>query len=291
MVIGSRFLMLKNLRTGFMTLLVVGVLLPIRAQSVTDFVISSPQPAIQLSKVDRIGSNNLQFTFTNNSSKTLLEICISAQRGAYEMVCKVGSANEAKLPGPGDTFSMNFDASGFSSDLQQSTLRVNAVVFTDGSHFGERKVLASIASRMFGMALETKRISDILSKSTDPSAMGLDGVLTQIGASLPSSPHEAAEGLKGQSLPGVSAVIISSYLNGPTSEFQSGVALARGSALREISDKKALALQALSGSQTKRTIVLEARSRGLSDLAQKYSALDQAQTAYIISFMGAANEQ
>jgi hypothetical protein len=183
---------------------------------------------------------------------------------------------------------MSFDASGFASDGQQNTLRVDAVVYTDGSHFGGQRTLANIASRMVGVALETKRISGLLSNGPDT---GLDSVLPQIGTSSPSSPAEAAGELKGQSLPGISQLVVNSYLSSPTQAFLEGVALERSAVLREVNEKKALAALPLTGSKNKQQAVLEARSHGRSDLAQKYQALNQSQISYLISFMGAGNVQ
>jgi hypothetical protein len=258
-------------------------------QSVRDFVIVSPERTIQLVQVENLPPNNLLFTFSNASSKPILEVCISAQRGPNEMVCKLGAANGAKLPGPGETFSMSFDAGGFASDGQQNTLRVDAVVYTDGSHVGEKRTLANIASRMVGVALETKRISDLLSNSPDLSAAGLDSVVPQIGPSSPSSPVEAAEKLRGESLPGVSPLVVNGYLSSPNQAFLEGVALERSAVLGEINEKKALAASPLTGSKNKQQVVLGARSHGLSDLAQKYQALNHSQVSYLISFMRAGN--
>jgi hypothetical protein len=260
-------------------------------QSVGDFVISSPHPVVQLVQVEQLPSKNLNFTFSNASNKTILQICVSAQRGFREMVCESGFTNGAGLTGPGETFSMNFDASGFASDGQQNSLRVNAVVYTDGSHFGEIETLDTIRSRMFGVALETKRISDLLSNGSDDSVAGLDSVLPQIGTTPPSSIAEAAETVKGQSLPGISPSVISSYLMTPTPGILEGVAQARDNVLYEIDEKKAIAASPLTESKDKQQAVLEARLHGRSDLAQKYLALHQSQISYLISFLGGRDVQ
>jgi hypothetical protein len=281
----------RYLRAALLVLAIFATFSAAPGQSVRDFVIVSPEPVIQLVQVEKLPSNNLRFSFSNASSKPILEICISAQRGPNEMVCKLGAANEAKLPGLGETFSMSFDASGFASDGQQNTLRVNAVVYTDGSHFGEKRTLANIASWMVGAALETKRISDLLSNGPDLSAAGLDSALPQIGTSSPSSPAEAAEELKGESLPGISPSVVNSYLSSPTQAFLEGVSLERSAVLREVNEKKVLAALPLAGSKNKQQAVLEARSHGRSDLAQKYQALNQSQISYLTSFMGAGNVQ
>lgn len=264
----------------------------VSGQSIGEFIISSPEPVIQLAEVEQIPpANNLEFTFKNNSDHTILEICISAQRGPREMVCMSGFSNGAKLRGPGDTFSMKFDASGFAFQGQQNSLRVNAVVYTDGSHFGENSTLATIASRMIGVTLETKHISDLLSESSDKSAIGLDGVLSQIGTAPPLSSAEAATQLKGEYLSGVSPLVINSYLNNPTQGFLEGVIHARDIILHDINDKKAIAASPLTGGAYKRQTVLEARLNGLSDLAQKCQVLLQSQIGYLSSFLGGGNAQ
>jgi hypothetical protein len=195
------------------------------------------------------------------------------------------------LTGPGETFSMFLDASGFASDGQQNSLRVNAVVYADGSRFGEKAILASVASRMFGVALETKRISDLLSNGPDDSAAGLDSVLPQIGTAPPSSPAEAAEALKGESLPGISPSVIDTYLSSPAQGILEGVVSARDDALHEINEKKAIAASPLTGGKKMQQAVLEARLHGRSDLAQKYQALNQSQISYLISFVAGPDLQ
>lgn len=185
------------LRTALLALATSVVMLSFASgQSIRDFVILSPHPVVQLVQVEQLPSKNLDFTFSNTSTKTILQICISAQHGPREMVCESGFANGAKLTGPGETFSMSFDARGFTSDGQQNSLRVTAVVYTDGSHFGDVATLDRIRSRMLGVALETKRVSDLLSNASDDSAAGLDSIVSQIGTTPPSSSAEAAETVK-----------------------------------------------------------------------------------------------
>jgi len=204
-------------------------------------------------------------------------------------VCQSGFANGAKLTGPGETFSMSFDPSGFASDGQQNTLHVNAAIYSDGSHFGENALLAKLASEMFGTALETKRTSRLLSNCPDDGVPGLDSIIPQIGASAPSSSAEAAKTLKEESLPGISALVINSYLSSPTQSLREGVLEVRENAMREINEKKAIAASPLTGSRSKQHIVLEARLHGRSDMAQKYQALSQLQISYLISFIGGQN--
>jgi hypothetical protein len=258
-------------------------------QSTSDFLVVSPQPAIQLLQVEKLPSNSLQFTFSNTTNKPILEICISAQRGPNEMVCKLGGTNEAKLPAPEETFSMDFDPRGFPLDGQKNTLSVDAVVYSDGSHFGKKEILADMAIRMAGIALESKRISDLLSNSPDLSAAGLDSVVSQIGTSAPSSPAEAAEELKGESLPGISVSVLDRYRNSPNHAFLEGVALERNAVLREIEGKKTLAALPLTGSKNRQQAVLGAKMHGRSDLAQKYQALNELHVSYLKSFIESNN--
>lgn len=254
-------------------------------QSTSDFAVSSPQPVVQLVGVQRLLSKNLSFTFRNISNKTILDICISAERGPKEMVCKAGFANAATLPGPGQNLSMSFDARGFAADTQSGTLKVDAVIYTDGSHFGDRAVLANAASQMIGDALETNRISNLLSDGSDESVAGLDSILPQIGTRPPSSGAEAAETLKGVSLPGISQSLVNSHLATPDQNFLQGVLLARNAAIRDISQKKTMASLPITGSQNKQQAILEAKLHGRTDLAHKYQALNQSQVNYLVSLM------
>ena len=194
-----------------------------------------------------------------------------------------------KLPAPEEPFSMNFDPRGFSSDGQQNTLIVDAVVFSDGSRFGRREILSDLAIRMAGIALESKRISDLLLSSSDPSATRLDDVTAQIGTSAPSSPAEAAEELSGESLPGISLSVLDRYRSNPNHAFLEGVALERSAVLRDIEEKKTLAALPLTGSKNKQQAVLEAKMHGRLDLARKYQALNELHVSYFKSFIGSDN--
>jgi hypothetical protein len=207
------------------------------------------------------------------------------------MVCHVGFANEATLPGPGQTLSMSFDASGFAPDTQSGTLNVDAVIYTDGSHFGDRTVLAKAAGQMLGDALETKRISDLLSNGSDQSVAGLDSILPKIGTRPPTSGAEAAETLKGVSLPGLSQLVVNNYLAKPDSSLLQGVSLARTEIINEISQKKTMASSPVTGSQKKQQAILEAKLHGRADLAHKYQARNQSQINYLVSFMRGRDAQ
>ena len=279
-----------DLRTVCLVLATSLGIIPLASgQSTSDFVISSPEPIVQLVQAEQTPSANLSFTFRNISNKTILEICISAPLGPREMDCMTGFDNGAKLLAPGDTFSMNFEAASFASDGQQNSLRVNAIVYTDGSHAGEQKVLARIENRMLGVALETKRISDLLSRCTEDGITGLESVLPQIGtSSLPSS-AEAAESLKGEYLPGISHLVVDTYLSSHTQGLLEGVVNARDILHREIDQEKALAESSLTGGEHHRQIALRAGKHGLSDLAQEYRLRSQTQINYLIAFLGERN--
>jgi hypothetical protein len=286
--VSSGVIPMHSLRTALIALTTSFATLSLASgQSISDFVISSPRPVIQLVQVEQIPpENNPYFTFRNVSDKTILAICISEQRGPKEMVCDSGFSNGSKLTGPGETFSLSLDANGFASDGQQNSLRVNAVIYTDGSHFGESTMLARLRGEMFGVTLETKRVSDLLSNGPDDSAAALDGVLSQIGTTRPSSKDEAARILAGESLPGISPLAIDSYLRRPTQGILEGVVSVRDNVLHDIEDEKSVAALPLTGGTKKQQAVLEARLHGRSDLAQKYQALLQLQISYLISFMG-----
>ena len=270
-------------------------------QSTRDFTVLLPEHVVDLVQVEQTPSNNLQFTIKNASNKTILELCISAQRGSKfeEMVCMHGFGGGGTLPEPGATMSFIFDAKEFVSDGQlgeplQKSLRVYAVVYTDGSHIGSKNILDKIEDHMIGVALETKRISDILAACPDDSANGLDSVLPQIGTS-PSSTTNAdaadrlAGKLQGQSLPGIDQSYIDSHLNLHTTDFLDGVALARDRALAEIDSLKATAALSPGGGIVMSKIVSTARLHGRADLARKYQLLSQSQITYLAAFKGERN--
>ena len=261
---------------------------PASGESINDFVITSPEPVIQLVQVEQLPlpSNNIRFTFRNTSNKTVLEICVSAPREPREMDCMNGFiSNGVKLPEPGDTFSMNFDGRGFSSDGQQNSLHVNAVIYTDGSHVGEQELLADLENQMFGMALETKRISSILSSCPDDGIAGFDDVLSKIGVGRPSTSAEAAHGLDGVSLTGIPPSEIELHLALHAQGLLDGVVNARDYVHHEIDQEKAVAASPFEEGTHHQQIVLKARSHGLSDLAEQYRLRSQSQTSYLISFL------
>jgi hypothetical protein len=192
----------------------------VAAQSKNNFAVLSPERVVQLVAVERtpqaakqtLPASGLLFTFRNVSNKQILEICISPHPAGFELDCLSGFANGAKLTDPGDTFSMTFEAGDFPKDVQQQKLIVNAILYGDGSHIGQNALLAKLASRMVGAALETKRISDLLFQTSDDTVAGLDSVLQKIGTDPTSSRTETITALKGESLPGISPLIINGYL-------------------------------------------------------------------------------
>lgn len=277
-------------------------------QTTDDFTIVSPEHVVNLVQVEQTSSNAsqpnaLQFTFTNSSNKTILELCISALRGSKfeEMVCMHSFAGGGTLPGPGATMMFTFDANDFVSEEQpgepqQRSLRVYAVVFADGSYIGAKNELDKIEDLMIGAALETKRISDILAKSSDDSITGLDSVLPQIGTSPPSTADpDAADRLigklQGQPLPGIDQSYIDNHVNRHTTDFLDGVGLARDRALYAIRDLQATAALSPSGGAVMSNAVSEARLHGRADLAREYQLLSASQITHVAAFKGERDAQ
>jgi hypothetical protein len=263
-------------------------------------MIVSPEHIVDLVQVERTPSNSFGFTFKNTSRKTILELCISAQRGSTfeEMVCMHGFGGGETLPAPGSTMSFLFDAEEFVSDEQpgqpsEKSLVVYAVVNTDGSHIGSKNILNKLEDHMLGVALETKRISDLLAACPDDSVTGLDVILPKIGTSQPSTTSADAVdrlvgNLSGKSLSGINQAYINSHLSLHTTDFMDGVALARNHALYEINDMKATAALSVGrGIGTSRN-VSEAQLHGRADLARKVKLLSESQIAYLAAFKGAA---
>jgi hypothetical protein len=271
-------------------------------ESTRDFTILSPEHVVDLVQVEQTPSSALQFTFRNASNKAILELCISAQSGSKfeEMVCTHWYAGGETPPKPGDMMSFIFDASDFVSDGQsggqslQRSLRIYATVYTDGSHIGPKSALDQIEDHMIGVALETKRISDMLTASPDNSVTGLNSVLPQIGTSPPSTTSadavdRLAGKLRGQSLPGIDQSYIDSHLNLHSTDLLDGVALARNRALSEMENLKATAALPHSGGKVLSHIATEARLQGRADLARKYQLLSMSQITYLAAFKGARN--
>jgi hypothetical protein len=266
----------------------------------SDFLIVSPGHVVDLVQVDRTPSNNLNFILKNASTKTILELCISALSDSRveETVCMHGFAAGATHPEPNETMSFLFDANNFISDRPagqrpQRSLRVEVAVYTDGSSTGSKYFLDKIENHMLGVALETKRISDILAGSSDNSISGLQSMLPKIGISPPSTTDAEASGelidnLRDKSLPGLSQDYIDSHLiASQTSDLLDGIALARSRAIYEINELRTKVTLAHDEGNDKSNTASEVQLHGRADLAHKYRSHSDSQISHFTVFIGA----
>jgi hypothetical protein len=258
-------------------------------QSTTDWRLDAPPQTVELVQVDQLTSDGLRFTFRNVSNKAIVEYCASASE--KEMACVDGFLQE-DLQNPGSTMTLNFSSQGLVSDGDSNhVLHLKAIVYADGSHVGTHAVLDDIEDRMLGAALETKRILNILSESTDDSIRGLDNARSELAIVSPSDALVAASQMKGISLPGIPQSYIDSRLSRCAVGIMEGMTAVRDLLSREIDDEKEIAAMSPSGkSQSARLLIERAALHGRSDLAQKYQARSKDQIEQFRSFAGGRNE-
>jgi hypothetical protein len=245
----------------------------------------APPNSLQLVKIEPFVAGGLSFTFQNVSKKTILEFRIAAPNGHSTGVD--GFTLGVGTVASGATMSAIFSEGDFSSgNLVDQNLRVEAIIYTDGSCAGSEKTLDFIEDEMLGAALETRRDSQILAASPDASVAGFDAVVADIDKALPSTNAEIAEAMRGIALTGVPQSYIDKRMRLQPGILGSGISTARQMLLIEIKNKKEFASKPLTRSHVQQDRVKRAQSQGLSDLAQKYKTLSDAQAQYIRDFRG-----
>jgi hypothetical protein len=172
-------------------------------QVVAGWALESAPNSLELITVDQSTNGSLlKLTFRNTSKKRIIDLRIAAPSGNVTgldaFTTGVGTVE------PGEKVSVTFGKHDFSvGNHMEQSLKVEAIVYADGSHQGSPKTLDLIEDEMLGVALENKRDSDILATSPDPSAAGLDAVLDKIGRSIPSTSDDAVRSVRGISLPNI----------------------------------------------------------------------------------------
>ena len=237
----------------------------------------APPNSVKLISVGQgMALGTLKFTFENVSGKTIIVFFVGnlhgSEVGLDGFIAGMGAVT------PGATTSLVFGSQDFSAGGQiTKELRVNAILYDDGSGFGPDK--AQIEDRMLGEALETKRDAALLAASPDPSISGFDKVEAQIRSKPLNTNAEAIQSLRGITLPGISQTLINERLAHSTFYVWAGAHAARQQTLLvEIGVIKSNDARAMA-----RSVIgeLEKRSHALSDLAKKYSSLSEWQVQYL----------
>jgi hypothetical protein len=184
-------------------------------QDAGNWTLAAPPNSVELVSLDQpTGSGTLRFTFRNVSGKTIIQFRVDDLHG--NMNGLDAFSNGMGAISPGATFFITFDTRQLTEQNQTSgKLHVAAVFYADGTAVGEGRALASVENEMLGVALETKRNSDLLAGSSDSSLAGLDGIAEHVNNQSVRSDKEAAESLRGITLPGISQAYIHQHLSPP----------------------------------------------------------------------------
>jgi len=264
---------------------------PVLAQSVSDWTVEAPFNSVQLVKVESGLGETLNFTFKNISDKSIIYSTVWIR----ENHCQVAEGTGINaflgwkdLVAPGESFTARFSKSNLIN--AEHTLRVTAVLYSDGTEVGDQKELETDNSELFGMAIEIKRDTEFLSASSDPGVSGFDAVVEKIGNVPPGSDPNANElvaaSVRGVSLEGIPQSEIESHLNHPGSSFATGVIQARQQFLLVIQTVKSNATLPESHSKKVREYFGHLQSQGLADLAKQFNTACEMQAQYLRAFWG-----
>ena len=258
------------------------------AQNVADWTVQAPPSTVQLVGVKAVSAGGLRFNFKNVLKKTIVEFKVaspefngsSTERGVDAFTTGIGEVK------PGGTMSVNFDEKDFSSGNQTDrTLRVEAVVYTDGSYVGSKKELDSIEDEMLGAALETERVANLLATSREIIFGPNSYPEEKVGKPLASPTVEEAAAVRGIVLPGISQSYIDARINRPASRVAFGVNLARASLLADMENKKKQVTMPSTVPQMRD----DSPGDPATELAQKYSTLAKKQVHIISGFITASS--
>jgi len=264
-------------------------------QNLADWKVDAPPDTVQLVSVKPTEPATLEsvtFTFKNISSKTILAFSVFLLDENGTDIGGTGLRSfykENKPIDPGAPLIAIFSKRNLPSGNQSvHGLRFEAIVYTDGTQVGSRLWLEEIENEILGAALETKRDADFLATSTDPSVAGLDAVLVKVGT-FPETGKEAAIELRGIELPGIPSAFIDARLKNPEYGLVQGIRGVRSTLLREIARKKAIAKLSQADSKVPQSLIDQAQSYGLSDIANEYRIQSETLTEYAHAFMVAGD--
>jgi len=265
----------------FGVVLCAGLPLLGQAPEVADWKVAAPSNAVQLAAVDRVMENEVKLSFKNTAEKTVVEFRVFRPSGIG--ADENGTGLDAFTSGTGSIahgamMPVTFSEKDSGGNPTSRSLRIAAVVYSDGTAVGDGKVLEEIEDEMVGAALEIRRDADILATSPDPSAAGIDAAVERIGRTVPSSVEEAVNAVNGIALTGIPQIDVDARVNHRGSGFLIGVNRARQMVLLDLDlAKSSAAMNADMGSEAYRQRLKDLQSRVLADLAGKWTAT-QAQT-------------
>lgn len=250
------------------------------SQDVGSWTLQAPTSTFQLINAESLNYGAWRFTLKNTSAKPIIEFAIGSVGDNRENAVENDSFPDAAgAIQPGATATAVLSVA---SDVQE--LRLEAIVWSDGSHSGNPKFLRQFEGRMIATTLETKRIADLLERSPNHDISAADSVKQAIGPAEPGDTADAANSIRGVDLPGVPRSYLDEHLNVPSMHHLNGVSMVRHMALSEIDRQTQLAtFQGDSARQS--NTANDAAAHGLTDLAAKYRSLNAAQTSTLIGFM------
>lgn len=278
-------------RLLFCAALCLGMPFVCLCQNTAGWTLDAPPNSIKLVSVTQgMTLGSLKFTFENVSGKTIIRLDVGDPQGGDVGIDGFATGGTWGAVAPGATTPFEFGAQAFSVGGQiTKEVRVNAIFYGDGSGYGFGSWKAQIEDSMLGEALETKRDAGLLSASLDPSITGFDNVMAHIHNGSLNTPAEAAQSLRGVTLPGISQALINQQLAHRSFSLASGAHGARGGILAAIADVKSNDATAMAGSEAAQQWALQRRPHALSDLAQKTSLRSEWQVQYLKKVFQAGN--
>jgi hypothetical protein len=253
------------------------------SQDLAGFTLQAPPNTVQLINAAPDAHGGWRLTLKNVSSKPIVECeigSVSSKNSADENLAgfetfSVGGTGAFQ---PGATEDVTFSPYADSQEV-----RLEAIVWSDGSHDGNPKWLRELEDTMIGMTLETKRIADVFEGSTDRSLGAAEPIRDKVGRRPPHSPSEAGQSLQDVDLPGVSRSYLDEHRNSPSVGFQHGVSQARQGALSEINEQARRA-GTPGYSKAAADFANDAKNNAFTNLAATFRARNAAQIEILKGF-------
>jgi hypothetical protein len=257
----------------------------VHGQEVSGWILQAPPKSVELSSVSSSTSGKA-FTFRNVSGKTIIEFLVQSPTGNMTGVDGF-TLNSGSIP-PGELLTAHFGDKEFVvKGNPDESLRVAAIVYGDGSHTGMANVLNMLEDQMLGAALETKRCSEALSESGDPSITGLESAVARINSNPLASPQDSMKEVQGVVLSDLPTDYIHDHIAVASYGLHSGVRSARDAIDAQIDNERKASEQEIPASvlQKHPDVKFPSKSTIASDLARQFEERAKAQSAVLRGFI------
>lgn len=268
-------------------LVLVTAALGLQAQSPSGWNLVAPSESIQLNHIEEFNAGlGKRFTFKNVSGRTIIELRISSPGGTT--VGLDAFMTGAGAVGPNSEVDMTFSASDFAlSGTQKKELRVEAIIYQDGTCIGNKQELSEVLDEMVGATLATKRALQTLDLAPDKSLSGVEDALSRVRLEKVNS--HSPESLRGISVEGVPQFFVNQHLDNGTKALKTGASGAFDIVLLNLTNAKSTVERWNASTHGRSKRAQQAASQLVSDVSSEVQSRLSKQAIVLKSLKGCSN--